>query len=374
MERRGFIGKFGKVVAGAVLSADYLMDEERRKSMPRHLPIVVKVHDETILREGNIIPGTLEAMFKAGLKAIYPDISEDDFLPTLFPGMMRDEIIGLKIYGIPELPKHIGALLTSLVNSIKSFPHEDMNLERENIIAWAGGKISFQEIGINEDECSNFSLRSGEEDEIDPETEYPLELEGFELIPYPLLTRLCRYQIGVVCSMEDLKEKHSCRDNYLSCFRREGFPDWPKGADARESGKAYESVCYPLGMKFRLHILDRIMVNNTMIICSDGALIDGLFPDEGSPKVDLPLKLVKIENPSAPLISDLSLRRRGDDMEITWNDPEYEGRYQIYRNANEGFTPAKRHLIGITRRRKFTDTGGAKVTPRCYRITREWGM
>ncbi len=96
MERRGFIEKFAKAAVGTVLAPEALFGEETLKpALKQRLPTIVKVQDETALVNGEVRSGTLREMFRAGLRVIYSDIPEEDFMQTLFPGLMEDGKLGV---------------------------------------------------------------------------------------------------------------------------------------------------------------------------------------------------------------------------------------------------------------------------------------
>lgn len=375
MERRGFIGKFAKVVAGAALSAESLLNKRTfGDSQRRDFPIFTKVFDETVLNEnGDIDSATLKIMLRKGLESLFPEIPASDFIATLFPGLTADSSIGLKLFGIPELQLQTGVLSSCLVEVLNDFQSESDKVEHLSFIAWERQKIDPLKIGFDDSVKEKVPLQFAVDENIDHDIEKTTELEKMTLTPYPHLTRICRYQIGLVSSGIDIKGKNPCRDTYLSCFRCAEIQDFPESVEESDLKDVFEKVFYPLGMKFRLFILDRLLSENTIIISAEGLFIDDLYRTKEDYEKDIPVKLTEIDNPSAPVIAISSIKRRGDDNEIYWEDTEYVGKYQIYRGETENFTPAKKLLIGITRRTKYIDYGGAKMEKPYYRITRKWG-
>ena len=374
MERRGFIGKFAKVVAGAALSAEALLNKKNFTDYQRReFPIFTRVSDETVFNEkGEINPGTLKIMLRKGMEALFPEIPSRDFIATLLPGLQADSIIGLKLYGIPALPSHTGIFSSCLTEVLNDFHAESEKKDKLNFIAWKRDRIDPARIGFDDSLREKLPLEFAVEEITDPDTEKTTELDGMTLTPYPHLTRKCRNQIGLVSSAIDIKGKNPCRDTYLSCFKCEEIEDFPESVDEIGLQTGFERVFYPLGMKFRLFILDRLKAENTIIISAEGLFIDDLYRTKEDFEKDIPVKLTKIYNPSAPIIAISSVKRRGDDNMIQWEDEGYSGEYQVYRGDTECFTPAKKLLVGITRQNGYTDYGGAKRGKALYMVTRRW--
>lgn len=374
MERRGFIGKFAKAAAGAALLPEILLEEKRGVDKHRfRLPRIIRVRDETAMRGDTPDLGAVRAMFTAGLMAFRPDVGKEDIIDTLFPGLGEGETVGIKVYAEPEYPPYLGGLLTCLIDIMESMPHREGTLNREDIIVWSGKDLNPAALGMREEQPPGFQIRNGEEDEIDPDYDEPLDMGGFSLGPYPLLSRLCRFQMAMVSAAGDLSGKRVCRDAFLSCFRSAEYPDWPHSAEEAARSSALGKAHYPLSMKFRLFIVERLKAEGALYLGGDIIHLDNLLGGAERDEPPIKVEVVTIENPSAPIIDDISVRRRGDDFEIRWEYAGYEGEYQVYRGGEPEFIPCRRLLVGITNRRIYTDFGGAKLGSGYYRVTRGWG-
>ena len=373
MERRGFIEKFAKAAAGAVLAPEALFGEETLKPTLKHrLPTIVKVQDETALVNGEVRSGTLREMFSAGLKGVYSDIPEGDFLQTLFPGMMEDGKVGIKVNIFQNKGEHINLILKCLVEALKMLPNKEGLLDREKILVWDGREDPVDKLKLDENETQLFLTQAGMEDDFDEELDDPLEFEGFSLIPYPILSRKCQFQLGLVSAAGELAGRHPCREAYLSCFWCSEFPELPNGIDEETLNSVYERIHYPLGMKFRLFVLDRVADEKAIYFGYDSILLDQLVSWEMSDEWKDKINLVEIKNPSAPVVQEVNAVRKGDDIEIRWSDDGYEEHYQIYRSEEADFVPERSLLIGVTNRKTFIDSQGATGRMYYYRVTREW--
>ncbi len=362
------------MAAGAVVSPEILLEQKKAGLGGRFRPPrVVRVEDETIFKGDAVDSATLQAMFEAGLPAIYPDLPENDFIDTLFPGLRKEESLGIKLYSEAEFPAHTGLLIESLLQALEAKPRREDTAARESFIVWDGRGLTPESLGYESSSPPEFKIRNGVDDAVDPELDEPLEMEGFSLGPYPLINRLCGFQLGLVFSGGGSKNKTPCRNAFLSCFYSPDYPQWPRGAEETVILDAFGKVNYPLSMKFRCFIVDRLREEKALYLGSDGILVDKVVSRETQSDSPVKIDLITILNPSAPIIPEISVRRRGDDNDITWDDHNYEGGYQIYRGSEPDFRPVKRLLVGITKRRFYRDFGGAKIERGFYRVTRRWG-
>ena len=374
MERRGFIEKFAKAAVGTVLAPEALFGEETLKpALKQRLPTIVKVQDETALVNGEVRSGTLREMFRAGLRVIYSDIPEEDFMQTLFPGLMEDGKLGIKINIFQNKCEHINLILNCLVEALKKFPYKKGLLDRDKILIWDGQEDPAIKLKWDSNNTQLFLTQAGTEDEFEAEWDNPLEFDDFSLIPYPILSRKCQFQLGLVSAAGELAGKHPCRDAYLSCFWCREFPELPEGMEEETLNSVYERIHYPLGMKFRLFVLDRIVDEEGIYFGYDSILLDQLVSGEMGDEWSDKINLVEIKNPSAPVVQEVNTIRRGNDIEIRWADDGYEGHYQIYRSEKAEFVPERNLLIGVTNRKTFIDSQGAAGRGYYYRVTREWG-
>jgi len=206
------------------------------------------------------------------------------------------------------------------------------------------------------------------------EEETPIEVSDYSLTTYPALSKVCQFQVMLVSESGDISGVRPCQKGYLNCFRREGHRDYPAGLDWRESGKAFETVGYPLSMKFRLYILDRLNDENTIYACTEGILIDNLFSGEGTPENPQMTEIVQIVNPSVEIVDIRRIRRIGEDIVIEWEDRDYDDQYQVYRSTEPDLVPTKNLLIGVTMKHRFTDYGASHMKDKYYIITRRWGF
>jgi hypothetical protein len=373
MERRGFIGKFAKVIAGAALSAEEMINEAKRDSISRaRLPRIIKVTDETVFKNGGVVSAVLHKMISAAINEIFQDITEEELLATLFPGISSESKIGVKIYDIAGFPSHFPGLAETVIDALKTFTRSDTELTGQNFVIWKRGGFADFDFKSNQDAESDYILSNGAS-EIESD-DSPIEVGDYTLTPFPILSKVCQFQVMLVSASGDISGVRPCQKGYLSCFKREGHPDYPEGLDWRECGKAFETVGYPLSMKFRLYILDRLVDENTLYFCTEGILIDNLFPGEGTAKNPQMTEIVQILNPSVEEVNVKSIRRIGEDIIIEWNDQDYNDEYQVYRSAETNFVPAKNLLIGITKKHRFTDYGASHIKEKYYIITRRWGF
>lgn len=374
MERRGFLEKFAKAAAGVVLAPEeFIGSDGGRRKLKHHLPIVVKVKDETVLSGGELNTDTLTKMFFAGLKALYPDIGPDEFIRTLFPGMIQGAKIGIAYYESDAPSQYCLRPLNSFIESLRQFPHDEETLDEDRIIVWSGRALNSDFSSSGGSDKKNFLFKLGADYPLDEELDQLMEIGDFSIAPSPLLSRVCQFQVGFAAVQGDLEGRMICRDLFLNCYR---FADETPLLDSvaeEDRMPLYETLEYPQGMKFRIYIAERLADERAIYICGDGIYLDRLF----SGRMENPSKLINIVeviNPSAPLVKDVSFKRRGDDNLVTWRDQDYRGFFQIYRCSVERTHAEKKDLIAVTRNTEFTDIKAAHLEDIHYLVSREWGI
>ena len=374
MERRGFLEKFAKAAAGVVLAPEeFIGDGGSRQKLKHHLPIVVRVKDETVLLKGELNSDALSKMFFAGLKALYPDIGEDDFVRTLFPGMFQGAKIGIPYYENEAPSQYSLQSLNSLIESLRQFPCEPDTLEEDKFIVWPGGEISSDFISLAGSGEKRFQFKQAADYPLDEELDQFMEIGEFSIVPSPLLSRVCQFQVGFAAVRGDLKDSMICRDLFLNCFRRTDGTPLLDSITETDKMPLYETLEYPQGMKFRIFIAERVADEGAVYICGDGVYLDRLFSGRLD---DLPkmIDMVEVVNPSAPLVQEVSFKRRGDDNLVQWHDQDYRGIYQIYRCIAGQNHAEKKDLMAITRKTEFTDIKAAGLENIHYLVSREWGV
>ena len=374
MERRGFLEKFAKTAVGVVLAPEeFIGDEGPSKRMRHHLPVVVKVTDETVLSGGKLNTEALTKMFFAGLKALYSDISEEDFIRTLFPGLVKGAKIGAAFYGNDNPSQYILQSLISLIESLNLFPHENDSLARDRIIAWSGNPPFPDSVSSAGSHELNFTFNRKDDHPLDEELDCFMEMDDFSIAPAPLLSRVCQFQIGFAAVQGSLQGKNICRDLFLNCFvRDDGQPLLPSFS-GEDRTSLFETLEYPQGMKFRIVIVERLADDGALFICGDGVYLDRYLSGKLENLSNL-IEIVEVVNPSAPLADNVSFKRRGSDNAVKWPDEDYPGLYQVYRCGSEKKYPEKCDLIGFTRNNEFTDVEAAELENIHYLVTLEWGV
>lgn len=374
MERRDFIEKLAKAAAGIALAPETVI-EEAMGNIGRKFPLprVVRVYDETVFPRGKIDGTVFEMMVVEGLKALYHDIAGDDLFATLFPGIDDDSNIGFKVAHSGRLDDESSMFVAGVINGLKSLPRKSPSAGEKNIV-WLPRREDLEERGVKNDSSSYAGdIQFGDDTPFDDEADSPVEVDEHKMTAFPLLSRLCHFQVGIV--VDDVKKGgNRCRDNYLECFRCEGHDDWPHGFSEEERQSTYERLCYPLGMKFRLHFVDRLAYDNSLIMGGDPVWVDEYLIGADEMEKAEKYTLVEINNPSAPEIDSVSVIRSGEDLVVNWESPDYEGRFQVYRDDNPDYYPCRERLIAITSRRSFRDYEAYRYGPFYYRVTKEWGI
>jgi len=370
MERRGFIERIAKAAAGAMLSPNSLLGKESVSGVPLSFhPKVVKITDETFIdSEGNLFKSSFITALQAGFTALYADIPGRDFIGTLFPGLLEGASIGIMVYS-PDKPSPLWDKITGgLIDALAAMPHKSGKAETGCFVPWLGA-VDESTFGIS----PSIQLKTTTDFPLNKTMDSPLELAEATLYPCPALSRIHQFQIGLITGGADLQGENYCRDLFLSCFLHPQGGEWFKQYDQSVRWSLFERLSYPQGMKFRLFIVERIKNEKAFYLSGDGVILDKYFNFPPDQERDKYISLVELVNPSAPIVEKLEWQRRGSDNILSWQDEGYSGRWQVYREGQENFPPAKSKLIGFTYHSFFRDVEAAVSGKWYYRVTRAWG-
>ncbi len=378
MRRRGFIEKFAKTAAGIVLAPEEWLNLGTRKQNKSFLPIVVKVTDETVLKDGKLNEDVLVKMFISGFNAVYPDIGEDDFWATLFPGLLQGAFVGLKLYSEQHSPFYLMESAVAAIDAVKSFSKDASFSAEENFILWMGqetfkGSINKQKLRYKLFEPKDFVFTESEES---------LEFMGMRLFSHPLLNRICQFQLGLA-EYQGGNKTNLCRDLYLNCFFNREDELWLSKLKDEQKWNLFDDLQYPLGMKFRLYMLESLQYNNSIYISGDGILIDRVIvweqdtlnrssneKDKNDLSGILKINLIHIHNPSARLAGKIALSREGDAYYLIWEDEGEE--FRIFRCTEDRCYPSREFLIGITKNKRFKIEETNGIDKYKYLVTCDW--
>ena len=373
MERRGFIGKFARVAVGAALSLQSLVKDDRSRAFPGgRRPKLVRVFDETVFKESGVNAETLKIMLKAGIREAYSHLPALESVKAVFPGLGSGAGIGIRIQGFPPQARRADELVSAFRQALGELANEPKMLEGEKVIVWSRNDAKSDETALEEESESIIRVPNLTSGKINPNDENHLPSEDILLQPHPLLETGGIYHTLLISFRGNPVSGSVCQRSFLNCFRCDRGDDFIDNLEEREIQRLYEAAAYPLSMKFRLFVLERLEEEKVLYFSSEGLLLDNHFDsrlrEAALPKIE-PREIV---NPSAPLVESFAFKK-GEDMEVNWREEDYNGRDQIYRGENGYSRPRKKNLIGITDRKKFTDPGGAKLKNQKYLVTREWG-
>ena len=370
MERRGFIDKFAKAALGAVIAPGVIFGErEQRKTFKPHLPIIIKILDETVIKNDRIQQSVLKSMLRSGFERIYPIISRNDFLKTLFPGLTSEGIVGIRIHEPNVSSAATVALVKCLLQVLREFPQQPVALKPGNIMVWSDNDSLIESIYSSNQEPRLFITKDEVDFQHDKEAIQPLSVDNIILTPSPFLSQICQFQMGIASLKSENREFNlPCRDCYLSCFHWDEYPDWRTQLSEDTLERIHQKCMYPLGMRFRMFILENLFSEGTIYIGCDSILLDYFISGKLKDNLDEKIELINIINPSALILPNVKIRRKGDDNILEWEIGEYNGMYQIYRSSNKNFAPQKKLLIGITDKNTYTDISGA-VSENHYIVT-----
>ena len=370
MERRGFIDKFAKAALGAVIAPGVIFGErEQRKTFKPHLPIIIKILDETVIKNDRIQQSVLKSMLRSGFERIYPIISRNDFLKTLFPGLTSEGIVGIRIHEPNVLSATMPALVKCLLQVLREFPQQPVVLKPNNILIWSDNDSLIENMNSANQEPKLFITKDEVNFQFDEEAIQPISVDDIILTPSPFLSQICQFQIGIASlNTEDRESNQPCRTCYLSCFHWDKYPDWRTQLSEDTLEHIHQNCIYPLGMRFRMFILENLFSEGTIYIGCDSILLDYFISGKLGDNLSDKIELINIINPSALILPNVKIRRKGDDNILEWEIGEYNGMYQIYRSSNKNFAPQKKLLIGITDKNTYTDISGA-VSENHYIVT-----
>ncbi|MBL7191521.1 hypothetical protein ISS30_07475 [bacterium] len=363
MERRGFIEKFAKAAVGYLIDPEAAIED---RSVPParffHQPKIVRVYDETAYINCRLNPAVIKAMISAGLKTLYNDIPPNKLFNTIFPGVMKESRLGLKLFNADEAKIPDFTILTALIEELK-YLMKTAGIDTVDFIPWTVKACGY---------FNSAEIQAAEKIPFDDQLDYPIEVEELKLKPYPHLSRFCQFQTGIVFNAAE-EISHPCRNNFLQCFQAEEKENWLNEYPENKLKSVYDRINYPLGMKFRLNVADRLICDNTIAFGNDPVLVDRYIKSGKDCEAEEGLTVIDIINPSAPEIDNVKIKRAGEDIVLSWDCPGYEGEFNIYCGSTKNFRPCREKLLAVTNRISFTDYKAVSSSQYYYKVTKKWG-